>query len=49
MHWLGLQQVEFAMRELNVIGGMAGGWLRHARVGGPGAPRQALHPFGRAV
>ena len=31
MHWLGLSQYEFAIRELNAIGGMAGGWLRHAR------------------
>lgn len=41
MHWLGLQQYEFAIRELNAIGGMAGGWLRHARVGAPGADAAA--------
>ena len=31
MHWLALPQYEFAIRELNAIGAMAGGWLRQAR------------------
>jgi hypothetical protein len=37
MRWLGLAQYEFAIRELNAIGGMAGGWLRHARPTTPAA------------
>lgn len=31
MRWIGLAQYEFATRELNGIGGMAGGWLRQVQ------------------
>ena len=33
MHWLSPQQLEFATRELNVIGGMVGGWTRQSKRG----------------
>jgi len=31
MHWLSPQQLEFATRELNTIGGMVGGWVRQSK------------------
>ncbi len=31
LHWISLPQYEFATRELNQIGGMAGGWARQQR------------------
>jgi hypothetical protein len=34
MRWLSLPQYEFATRELNAIGGMVGGWLRHSQAVG---------------
>jgi hypothetical protein len=38
MQWISLPQFEFATRELNEIGGMTGGWIRHSKaaVHGPG-------------
>ena len=36
LQWLSLPQFEFATRELNAIGGMVGGWLRHSRLGAGG-------------
>ena len=40
MQWISLPQFEFATRELNEIGGMTGGWMRHTKAAGHG-PRQA--------